>query len=326
MKMQGLVTIFGGSGFIGAQTVRALAKAGYRVRVAVRQPGRGYRLRMLGDVGQIEVVQANIRNEESVRRALAGAEACINLVGVLFETGRQGFQSLHAMGTQTIATAAKAAGVTTFVQMSAIGADADSEAKYARTKAGGEAAARAAFPGAVIVRPSVVFGPEDSLLNRFAKLAVLAPVLPLPGAATRMQPVFVGDVAAALAQAVSNPALAGKTLELGGPAVMTLRQIVELVLRETGRNRVIVPLPMPLAKAMGGAGDLLLTLSGGLIAPPITTDQALMLQSDNVVSGAALGLADLGITPTAIDAIAPTYLFRYRRGGQYADVPAGASA
>jgi uncharacterized protein YbjT (DUF2867 family) len=324
--MHGLVTIFGGSGFIGAQTVRALARAGYRVRVAVRQPGRGYRLRMLGDVGQIEVVQANIRDEDSVRRALVGAQACINLVGVLFETGRQGFQSLHAMGARTIATAARTAGVTTFVQMSAIGADAESQARYARTKAEGEAAVRAVFPDAVIVRPSVVFGPEDSLLNRFAKLAVLAPVLPLPGATARMQPVFVGDVAAALALAVSDPALAGRTLELGGPAVMTLREIVELVLRETGRNRPILPLPDAMAGMMGAAGDLLLTVSGGLIAPPITSDQALMLRRDNVCSGEHPGLAELGITATAINAIAPTYLYRYRKGGQYADVPTGASA
>lgn len=324
--MQGLVTIFGGSGFIGGQTVRALAKAGYRVRVAVRQPGRGYRLRMLGDVGQIEVVQANLRDADSVKRALVGAEAVVNLVGVLFESGGQTFGALHADGAGELAKAAKAAGVTTFVQMSALGADADSPASYGRTKASGEAQVRAVFPDAVIVRPSVVFGPEDSLLNRFAKLAVMAPVLPLPGADTKMQPVFVGDVAAAIAKAVADPALAGKVLELGGPAVMTLRQIVELVLRETGRNRVIVPLPNGPAGLIATAGDLILAVSGGLIPPPITSDQLSMLGTDNVASGQALGLSDLGITPTPIDAVAPAYLYRFRKGGQYADVPAGASA
>ncbi len=319
--MQGLVTIFGGSGFIGAQTVRALARQGYRIRVAVRQPGRGYRLRMLGDVGQIEVVQANLRNADSVKRALTGAQACINLVGVLRETGRQGFMSLHEMGAKTVAQAAKAAGVTTFVQMSALGADANSESKYARTKAAGEDAVRAVFPNAVIVRPSVVFGPEDNLFNRFAQLASLAPVLPLPGAATKMQPVFVGDVAAAIAQAVSDPSLAGSVLELGGPAVMTLREIVELVCRETGRNRTIVALPWGLAGLMGKAGDI----AGALIAPPITSDQVLMLKTDNVAGlHGQPGLASLGIIPTPVEAVVPGYLYRYRKGGQYAETPVGA--
>jgi NADH dehydrogenase len=322
--MQGLVTVFGGSGFVGRQVVRALAKGGYRVRVAVRQPGRGYRLRMLGDVGQIEVVQANIRNPDSVKRALVGAESCVNLVGVLHEAGRQGFLSLHAMGAQTVAKAAKAAGVKTFVQMSALGAKADSPSKYARSKAEGEAAVRAVLPKAVIVRPSVIFGAEDNLLNRFAKLALLTPVLPLPGASARMAPVFVTDVAAAIAKAVSDPALAGQTLELGGPAVMTVREIVELVLRESYRRRAVFDLPGPLARAMGKAGDLLLSLSGGLVAPPLTSDQALLLQADNVPSGRYPGLAELGIAPTTIDAIAPTYLYRYRKGGQYAEAPVAA--
>ncbi len=320
-EMQGLVTIFGGSGFIGAQTVRALAKQGYRIRVAVRQPGRGYRLRMLGDVGQIEVVQANLRNPDSVKRALSGAQACVNLVGILRETGRQGFMSLHEMGAKTVAQAAKAAGVTTFVQMSALGADADGEAKYARTKAAGEAAVRAIFPKAVIIRPSVVFGPEDKLFNKFAQLASLAPVLPLPGAATKMQPVFVGDVAAAIAKAIGDPALAGATLELGGPVVMTLREIGELVLRETGRHRPIIALSWGLAGLMGKAGDI----AGAVIAPPITSDQVLMLKSDNVAGlHGQPGLASLGIVPTPVEAVVPGYLYRYRKGGQYAEAPVGA--
>jgi NADH dehydrogenase len=320
-EMQGLVTIFGGSGFIGAQTVRALAKQGYRIRVAVRQPGRGYRLRMLGDVGQIEVVQANLRNQDSVKRALAGAQACINLVGILRESGRQGFMSLHEMGARTVAQAAKAAGATTFVQMSALGADANGESKYARTKAAGEAAVREVFPKAIIIRPSVVFGPEDHLFNKFAQLASLAPILPLPGAATKMQPVFVGDVAAAIAKAVAEPSLAGATLELGGPRVMTLREIVELVLREIGRNPPIIALPWNLAGLMGAAGDI----AGALINPPITSDQVLMLKSDNVAGlHGQPGLASLGIVPTPVEAVVPGYLYRYRKGGQYAEAPAGA--
>ena len=319
--MHGLVTIFGGSGFILAQVVRALAKKGYRIRVAVRQPGRGYRLRMLGDVGQVEVVQANLRNPDSVKRALVGAQACINLVGVLRESGRQRFMSLHDMGAKTVAQAAKTAGVTTFIQMSALGADADSESKYARTKAAGEAAVRAIFPKAVIVRPSVVFGPEDDLFNRFAKLTVLAPVLPLPGAETKMQPVFVGDVAAAIAKAVGDPSLAGATLELGGPAVMTLREIVELTGREIGRNRPVVALPWGLATLMGQAGDI----AGVLIAPPITSDQVTMLKTDNVAGlHGQPGLASLGIAATPVEAVVPSYLYRYRKGGQYAEAPAGA--
>ena len=322
--MQGLVTIFGGSGFIGVQTVRALAKAGYRVRVAVRQPGRGYRLRMLGDVGQIEVVQANLRNPDSVKRALVEAEVCINLVAVMYETGRQGFQSLHAMGAETVAKAAKAAGVTTFVQMSALGADEHSPSKYARTKAAGEAAVRAVLPNAVIVRPSVVFGAEDKFLNRFARMATLAPVLPLPGAEAKMAPVFVTDVAKALALAVSDPSLAGKTLELGGPAVMTLREIIELVLRETYLKRPVFALPAAVSYLLGKAGDALLTVSGGLVLPPLTSDQALLLRVDNVPSGTAIGLSDLGLVPTAIDTVAATYLYRYRKGGQYAEPPTAA--
>ena len=322
--MQGLVTIFGGSGFVGVQTVRALAKAGYRVRVAVRQPGRGYRLRMLGDVGQIEVVQANIRSPDSVQRALVGAEACINLVGVLYESGRQGFMSLHTMGAETIAKAAKAAGVKTFVQMSALGADAHSPSKYARTKAAGEAAVRAVLPEAIIVRPSVVFGAEDGLLNRFAKMTALAPIVPLPGAETKFAPVFVTDVAKAIAKAISDPSLAGKTLELGGPSVMTLREIVELVLRDTYRSRPILAVPAQVAGLMGKVGDLLVPFSAILPVVPPTSDQVLLLQVDNVPTGKALGLTDLGIVPTAIEAIAPTYLYRYRNGGQYAEAPASA--
>jgi NADH dehydrogenase len=326
--MQGLVTVFGGTGFVGRQVVRALAKQGLRVRVAARNVGRGYRLRMLGDVGQIEVVQANIRIPSSVERALAGAEACINLVGVLYESGRQGFQSLHAMGSKTIAEAAKAQGVSRFVQVSAIGADARSSAKYARTKAEGEASVRAVYPDAVVIRPSVIFGAEDNFLNQFAMMASISPALPLVGGGeTKFQPVWVGDVAAAIAKAVTAPEASGKTYELGGPTVYSFRELMDFILRETGRNRLLVPIPFPLASIIGVEGDIQANLRGmlGLIpAPLLTTDQVELLRTDNVAAAGAPGLADLGVTASAMEAIAPTYLYRFRKGGQYAELPAGA--
>ncbi len=325
--MKGLVTVFGGSGFVGGQVVRALARKGLRVRVAVRNPGRGYRLRMLGDVGQIEVVQANIRNPASVARALEGAEAVVNAVGVLFEVGRQTFQSLHVMGAQTLAEVAAAQGITNFVQLSAIGADPDSPAKYARTKAEAEAAVRQIIPSAVILRPSVVFGQEDHFFNAFAAMAQISPFLPLIGGGeTRFQPVFVGDVAAAVAAAVTVPDHAGKTFELGGPTAHTFRALMALVLSETHRQRSLLPIPFPIARLLGAAGDVLCIARGmvGLVPlPPVTTDQVEMLAVDNVVSPGALGLADLGVIATAMEPILPTYLYRYRRGGQYADaIPA----
>jgi len=322
--MQGLVTVFGGSGFVGSQVVRALAKSGYRVRVAVRQPNLAYRLRMLGDVGQIEVIQANVRNEASVARALDGAEAAVNLVGVLWESGRQQFQSLHAMGAKTVAQQAAAAGVKRLVQVSAIGADADSDAKYARTKAEGEAAVRAAFPTATIVRPSIVFGQDDKFFNKFGQMAASAPALPLVGGgATRFQPVFVGDVAAAIAKIVATPGAQGQTYELGGPAVYTFKELLQLVLTETGRARVLAPLPWPLASLVGKLGDIQASLLP--LAPPLTTDQVALLKAgDNVVAPGAKGLSDLGILPTAVEAVVPSYLYRYRKGGQYAPTPAGA--
>lgn len=320
--MQGLVTVFGGSGFVGSQVVRALAKAGHRVRVAVRQPNLAYRMRMLGDVGQIEVVQANVRNVASVNRALDGAEACVNLVGLLWESGRQKFQAVHVMGAKTVAERAKAAGVKRLVQISAIGADATSESKYARTKAEGEDAVRAAFPGAVIVRPSVVFGPEDKFFNRFGQMASVAPALPLVGAETRLQPVFVGDVAAVIAKAVVSPAAEGLTYELGGPGVYTMREILQLILTETGRDRPLVNLPWFAASLLGKIGDF----QAGIlpIAPPITSDQVELLKTDNVADHGLPGLAEAGVVPTSVEAIVPSYLYRYRKGGQYAPTPAGA--
>jgi uncharacterized protein YbjT (DUF2867 family) len=322
MKMQGLVTVFGGSGFVGGQVVRALAKAGHRVRVAVRQPNLAYRMRMLGDVGQIEVVQANVRNQASVVRALNGAEACVNLAGVLWESGRQKFQSLHVMSAQNVAQAAASAGVKHLVHVSALGAKADSNSKYYRTKAEGEAAVRAAFPGATIVRPSLVFGVDDKFFNKFAQIAALSPIMPLVGGDTRVQPVFVGDVAAVIAKAAASPAAVGVTYELGGPTVYTMREVMQVILTETGRDRPLAPLPWLIASLIGSLGDL----QAGIIplAPPLTSDQVEMLKTDNVADGGLPGLAEAGVIATAVEAIVPTYLYRYRKGGQYAETPAGA--
>ena len=324
--MRGLVTIFGGSGFIGSNIVRVLAKQGYRVRVAVRQPGRGYRLRMLGDVGQIEIVQANIRSAESVARALEGAEAAINAVGVLRESGRQGFGSLHADGAGTIAREAAAQGVGRLVHLSALGADADSPAHYARSKAAGEAAVRAAFPGAIILRPSVVFGPEDKFLNKFAAMAAIGPLVPLPligGGLTRFQPIYVTDLAKAAVAALA-PESAGLTYELGGPAVYSFRELMELVLRESERSRILLPVPWSVAGLLGVGGDVLGVVHGivslSLLEPPITSDQVRLLRADNVVSAGAPGLADLGVAATALEPLVSTWLYRFRKGGQYADL------
>jgi NADH dehydrogenase len=273
-------------------------------------------MRLHGDVGQIDIVQANIRNEPSLRRALSGATAAVNLVAVARESGRQGFQALHVMGARNVAAAARAEGVGRLVQMSALGADAASESRYARTKAEGEAAVREIYPDAVVVRPSVVFGPEDHFFNRFAAMAQISPALPLVGGGhNRFQPVFVGDVGKALARTVTATEAAGQTYELGGPAAFTFRQLMELMLAEIGKRRILAPIPWPAAGLLGTLGDL----AGALIEPPITADQVILLKTDNVVSGAHPGLAELGVTPTTLEAVLPSYLYRYRKGGQYAD-------
>jgi NADH dehydrogenase len=322
--MQGLVTVFGGSGFVGRQIVRVLAKRGARVRVAVRRPGRGYRLRMLGDVGQIEIVQANIRDDASVGRALEGAEACINCVAVLYESGRQKFETLHVEGARRIAEAAAERGITRFVQISSIGADPAAGSLYGRTKGAGEAAVRAAIPTATILRPSVIFGADDAFFNRFAAMAQTAPALPLIGGGqTRFQPVFVSDVAAAAAKAALDAGFEGKTYELGGPTVYTFEALMALLLKEIGRRRWLAPVPFPLAGLLGKTGDILAAVG---LPPPITSDQVNALRADNVVAPGALGLADMGIQPSALEPIIPTYLYRYRPGGQYADLTADAAA
>lgn len=315
--MQDLVTVFGGSGFIGSQAVRALARTGLRVRVAVRRPHLAITQRLHGDVGQVEIVQANVRDEASVARALDGAAACVNLVGVLYEHGRQTFQAVHVDAARLVAEQARAAGVRRFVQMSALGASEQSPAKYARTKAEGEAAVRAVFPDAVILRPSVAFGPEDDFFNRFGTMATLSPVLPLIGGGeTRFQPVAVGDLGQAIAQATVRSEAAGKTYELVGPATYSFRELMEIVLKETQRKRALVPLPFPAASLLAKAGDLMAFTP---VPPPITSDQVELLKADNVASGAAPGLAELGITANALEGVVGSYLYRYRRGGQYAE-------
>jgi NADH dehydrogenase len=323
--MAQLATVFGGTGFVGTQIVRALARRGWRIRVAARRPGRGYALRMLGDVGQIEVVQANIRDAGSVARALEGADACVNAVAVLYEARSQTFEALHVEGARRVAETAAGQGVARMAHISAIGADKTAASAYARTKAEGEAAVRAAFPGAVILRPSVVFGAEDAFFNRFASMAMVSPVLPLIGGGkTRFQPVFVGDVAAATAAALTDPGAVARTFELGGPVVYSFEALMRLMLAEIGRKRWLVNVPFGAAMLLGRIGDVMART--GLIAPPITLDQVELLKSDTVVGAAASGLADLGIGATAVEAIIPTYLWPYRKGGQYAEATLAAAA
>ncbi len=312
-----LVTVFGGSGFLGRHVVRALAMRGYRVRVAVRRPELAGFLQPLGFVGQIQISQANVRYPESVARAVDGAEAVVNLVGVLAESGRQSFDAVHAFGARSVAAATAAQGVP-LVHLSAIGADANSPSGYGRSKAVGEAAVRAAVPDAVIFRPSVVFGQEDEFFNRFAAMARLSPALPLiGGGVTKFQPVFAGDVAAAVLAAVDGKAKAGTTYELGGPEVRTFRELMELMLAEIGAKRVLVDLPFGLATLMA-------KLTQWAPGAPLTVDQVEMLRSDNVVSQAAIAegrtLAGLGLTPTSLVVVLPTYLWRFRKAGQFTRV------
>ncbi|MDU3126566.1 MAG: complex I NDUFA9 subunit family protein [Bradyrhizobium sp.] len=310
-----LVTVFGGSGFVGRNVVRALAKRDYRIRVAVRRPELAGHLQPLGRVGQIHTVQANLRYPESVAAALRDSHVAINLVGILTESGAQTFEAVQAEGAANVAKAAAAAGAR-LVHVSAIGADAESTSSYARAKAAGEAAALAAVPEAVIMRPSVVFGPEDQFTNRFAGLARISPFLPLIGGGeTKMQPVYVGDVATAVADAVDGKAQAGATYELGGPEVLSYREILKIILDITDRDRALLPLPFGLARLQAA----LLQFAPGPLK--LTPDQVELLRSDNVVSetakAAGLTLQGLGITPDSLEAIGPQYLWRFRPAGQF---------
>jgi len=310
-----LVTIFGGSGFLGRHVVRALAKRHYRIRVAVRRPDLAGHLQPLGRVGQIHAVQANLRHAQSVEAATRDSQVVINLVGILFERGRQRFDAVQTFGAEQVALAAAAHGAR-LVHVSAIGAAENSPSHYARSKAAGEKMVLTAMPSATIVRPSVVFGPEDNFFNRFAALARMAPVLPLVGGGTtRFQPVFAGDVGSAIADAVDGKTQAGAIYELGGPDVLSLKEIIQYVLETIERKRLLVPLPYPLAKLQASVMQFLPN-------PPLTPDQVELLRAtDSVVSDEAKRdnrtLEGLGIEPTAIATIVPSYLWRFRKTGQF---------
>jgi uncharacterized protein YbjT (DUF2867 family) len=307
------ITVFGASGFLGRHTVRALAKGGlgYRVRAASRSPHGATYLQPMGHVGQIHVLRANVRNPDDVARAVADSEAVVNLVGIMYPSGAQKFGALNAGAAETIAKAAKAAGVNSLVHISAIGGDPESDSAYARTKAEGEARVCAAFPEATIMRPSIVFGPEDIFFNRFANLARFLPALPLVGGGhTRFQPVFVGDVADAIVKCIENPATRGQTYELGGPSVYTFRELMKLVLWATNRRRLLVPLPYSLAMMQAAVLQW-------LPSPLLTMDQVRLLEHNNVVAPDALNLADLGIEAESVEAVLPSYLWRFRKKGQF---------
>lgn len=326
---QQLVTVFGGSGFVGRHVVRALVQRGYRVRVAVRRPDLAGFLQPLGTVGQIHAVQANLRYPNSVAAAVKGADAVVNLVGILQEGGRQSFAGVQANGARAVAQASAAAGIGRVVHVSAIGAARDSRSLYARSKAEGEAAVQAALPGSVVLRPSIMFGPEDGFFNRFAALARMLPVLPLVGGGeTKFQPVFVGDVAEAVARAIDG-GVAGGVYELGGPEVKTFRELVAYICEVTDRKRLLVNLPFPLARIQARILEIVNTLTLGLLPGPLmlTRDQVTLLESDNVVSDAAVAegrsFEGLGIAPVSVEAIVPSYLWRFRKTGQFDTARAG---
>ena len=310
-----IITVFGGSGFVGRHVVRALVRRGYRVRVAVRRPDLAQHLQPVGGVGQIHAVQANLRYPWSIERALAGASGVVNCVGILHESGRQSFEAVQGTGPGSIATAARAAGMARMVHISALGAEANAASAYARSKAAGEAGVLSQCPDAVILRPSVVFGPEDDFFNRFAALARLSPVLPLIGGGeTLFQPVFVGDLAEAVAAAIEGRARAGTIYEIGGPETRSFAELMQTMLDTIGRRRLLLPVPFWLARWQAALLQL-------LPKPLLTVDQVLMLESDNVVSAEAEAdhrtLSGLGIRPHSMAAILPSYLYRYRPHGQF---------
>ena len=314
--MTNLVTIYGGSGFVGRYIARRMAKEGWRVRVAVRRPNEAIFVRPYGVVGQVEPVLCNIRDDASVAEALRGADAVVNCVGILAERGKNGFDSVQAEGAERVARLAAQDGVTRLVHVSAIGADADSDSDYARTKARGENAVINRFPGAVILRPSIVFGPEDQFFNRFAAMTRLGPVLPVVGAETRFQPVYVDDVAQAAVQGILGKAEAG-VFELGGPDVATFRALMQKMLTVVRRRKLIMNIPFWAADLMARGMELGQTLSFGAVPAQITRDQVRNLRRDNVVAEDARGLSDLGIRATAMDSVLPDYLWRFRPSGQY---------
>ncbi|WP_417422956.1 complex I NDUFA9 subunit family protein [Hoeflea sp.] len=311
-----LVTVFGGSGFVGRHVVRALARRGYRIRVAVRRPDLAGHLQPLGGVGQIAAIQANLRNRDSVNRAVAGSDHVVNCVGILFQSGRNTFDSVQDFGARAVAEATRAAGAS-LTHISAIGADPKAESDYARTKGLAEVAIARVLPDAVIMRPSIIFGPEDGFFNKFAQMARFSPFLPLIGGGeTKFQPVYVGDVAEAVARSVDGRLTTGAIYELGGPRVMSFKQCLEEMLDVIQRKRVLVSLPWSLASLIGKVASLI-----PFIEPPLTSDQVTLLKTDNVVSAEAVAenrtLAGMDIPLTTVEAILPSYLTHYRPQGQY---------
>jgi uncharacterized protein YbjT (DUF2867 family) len=310
-----VIVVFGGSGFVGRYVVRALAKAGKRVRVAMRRPHLAVDLRVMGDVGQIQLVQANVRNADSVARAMEGADGVVNLVGILFEKGKQTFASTQGEGAGTVAMEAAKAGITRYVHMSAIGADANSDSNYGRTKGEAEAAVKAAIPSATILRPSIVFGPEDNFFNQFAAMARVTPALPLiGGGVTKFQPVYVGNVASAVVKGLDT---GGGTYELGGPRIYSFKELLAYILVQIERPRFLAPLPFFAAQALGAVMNAVFKLNP-FAGPPLTDDQVKMLKTDNVVADSAKNFADLGITQLeSVEAIVPSYLVRFKPYGQF---------
>ena len=307
------ITIFGGSGFLGRYVVRALAKKGWRIKVATRRPNRAFFLRPMGQVGQIGFIKCDVADAGQIAHAMAGSQAVVNLTGILFQRG-QTFDAVHVKGPEAIAREAARLGLRAMVHVSAIGADSESDSRYAESKAEGEKRVREAFPAATIMRPSLLFGPEDQFFNRFAEMARFLPALPLIGGGrTLFQPVFVSDVAAAIVTALDDPHAQAKTYELGGPTVYSFKQLMEIMLGVIDRKRLLVPLPFWLAFLK----SIFLQL---MPKPLLTPDQVRLLRHDNVVSPTAHTLKDLGITPTTVEAEVPSYLWRYRAKGEYADL------
>lgn len=320
-----LAVVFGGSGFVGRNVVRELAKRDWRVRVAVRRPHLAQFLRPMGAVGQIQLKQSNVRYQPSVAETVEGADAVINLVGLLHQTGAQRFDTVQAGGAATIANAAADAGIDNIVHVSAIGADADSDSLYASTKGEAEQAVRKAVPSAKILRPSIVFGQEDGFFNKFASMATTTPITPLPligGGKTKFQPIYVDDVADAVCEALVRADAPGRTFELGGPRVYSFKELMALMLREIGESRVLLPVPFPIASMIGFGGEM--AGIAPFIDPPLTRDQVKLLKHDNVVdtSGAVGTVADFDIDPSTVESILPSYMVRYRRYGQFTEVSA----
>ncbi len=320
-----LIVVFGGSGFVGRYVVRELCKRGKRVRVPMRRPHLGQDIRLLGDVGQIQLMQANLRFPASIEAALDGANGVVNLVGLLSEKGKQTFFNVHAEGAATIAAKADDREIDRFVQVSAIGAAAKSPSRYGRTKFDAEEAVRTSIPSAVVVRPSIIFGPEDDFFNRFADMARFMPMLPLLGfGKTKFQPVYVGNVAEAIANALDDRAARGRVFELGGPRVYSFKELLQYILKTIDRSRLLLPLPLFIAQPMGSLLDALFRLHP-FADPPLTGDQVGMLRKDNVVKaeGGVGTIADLGVTQLeSVESIVPTYLWRFRSHGQFQAKPA----